>query len=584
MSSAAAAKYVIVISVDGLGGTYLAKMFDGTATGGPYAIPNFTRLKNEGTGTLAAHCDNATYDTLPNHTSIITGRPMMSVGGLDGHNWTINGDPAVGQTIHSNKGLPGPPVYVVGVFDVAHDNGLRTGMYANKSKFSLFDNTADYPGGGSYNATYGAPDITGPDNGRDKIDNLYINTALGGIVVNTFIAQQIDPATRNQYAFLHINESDSYGHSKSWGSATWYSSVVAVDTMLGRIFKLIGQDVPAMTGKTAIILTADHGNQDNPPTGADRYQVPFFVWGPGVPAGADLYTLNSSIRQKAASYPMTTYGGMQPMRNAEANNVALYLLGLEAIPGSTFNYAQNLVVTQPSVTLGLAGSPLAEAGGVATVTATLSVPYTLPVTVNLLFSGTAAVAADYTRSGTSIAIPAGSGSGSLTLTAVADAVYESPDKTIVVDIGTVVNATEDGIQQVTATITDDDPDYVPWMAGYYAPPGDPKAQPGADPDHDGMTNQQEYAFGLDPSSGSSANPIKEPLDKTTGRFTYSRRKPALTRLPYIYQYSTTLSGTWNPFIPVGITSDNGDPVEMLTVEVPAALLANPLLFVRVKAE
>ncbi len=33
-------------------------MFDGTATGGPYAIPNFTRLKNEGAGTLAAHCDN----------------------------------------------------------------------------------------------------------------------------------------------------------------------------------------------------------------------------------------------------------------------------------------------------------------------------------------------------------------------------------------------------------------------------------------------------------------------------------------------------------------------------------------------
>ena len=50
-----AAEYVIVISVDGLGGTYLSKLFDGTATGGPYAIPNFTRLKNEGAGTLAAH-------------------------------------------------------------------------------------------------------------------------------------------------------------------------------------------------------------------------------------------------------------------------------------------------------------------------------------------------------------------------------------------------------------------------------------------------------------------------------------------------------------------------------------------------
>jgi len=31
--------YVIEISVDGLGGTYLNKLFNGTAPGGPYAIP-----------------------------------------------------------------------------------------------------------------------------------------------------------------------------------------------------------------------------------------------------------------------------------------------------------------------------------------------------------------------------------------------------------------------------------------------------------------------------------------------------------------------------------------------------------------
>ena len=328
------AQYVIVISVDGLGGMYLTNLFN--PTNNLYPIPNFKRLQNEGASTLWAHIDNNNYETLPNHTSIVTARPR---DGVNGHNWSLNVDPTT--TIHLNKGS-----YVASVFDVVHDNGLRTGMYANKSKFSLFDTYGAYTGGGSYNAVNGAPDATGLDNGRDKIDNAYINTALGGIIVDTFIAQQ-KTASSNHYAFLHINEPDANGHGSGWGSATWNSSVVTVDGMLGKIFKLIEQDVPAMKGNTAIILTADHGNQDNPPTGADRYQVPFYVWGPGVPAGTNLYTMNASRRQVATNYPMTTYAGMQPIRNAEANNVALQLLGLGPIPGSSFNYAQNLKVTLP---------------------------------------------------------------------------------------------------------------------------------------------------------------------------------------------------------------------------------------------
>jgi len=332
LPASAQVSYVIVISVDGLGGTYLSNLF--ARVDNTYPIPNFRRLKDEGASTLAAHIDNNNWETLPNHTSIVTARPR---DGANGHNWTGNSDPTT--TIHLNKGS-----YVAGVFDVVHDNGLRTGMYANKSKFSLFDTYGSYTGGGSYNAVNGAIDTTGVDNGRDKIDNTYINTALGGIIVDTFIAQQ-KTANLNHYSFLHINEPDAYGHSTGWGSATWYSQVANVDLMLGKIFKLVEQDVLAMKDHTAIILTADHGNQDNPPTGADRYAVPVFVWGPGVPAGADLYTMNVGRRQPASSYPMTTYAGMQPIRNAEVNNVALQLLGLGSIPGSIFDYAQDLKIT-----------------------------------------------------------------------------------------------------------------------------------------------------------------------------------------------------------------------------------------------
>src|SRR5439155_2934939 len=78
----------------------------------------------------------------------------------------------------------------------------------------------------------------------------------------------------------------------------------------------------------------------------------------------------------------------------------------------------------PTVTLTLSGSPTAEAGGVATVTANLSAASGRTVTVNLAFSGTATLNSDYTCSGTSIVIPPGSTNASITLTAVQDSLDE----------------------------------------------------------------------------------------------------------------------------------------------------------------
>src|SRR5256712_3532221 len=98
---------------------------------------------------------------------------------------------------------------------------------------------------------------------------------------------------------------------------------------------------------------------------------------------------------------------------------------------------------------------MAEAGGVATVTATLSAPSGQTVTVNLAFSGTATPGSDYTDSGASIVIPSGSTNGTITLTAVQDTLDEV-DETVIVDISGVTNGTESGTQQVTAIISDDD--------------------------------------------------------------------------------------------------------------------------------
>ncbi len=80
--------------------------------------------------------------------------------------------------------------------------------------------------------------------------------------------------------------------------------------------------------------------------------------------------------------------------------------------------AFELQATNPSVTLSLDNANIPEAAGVATFTATLSEITGEEVTVNLDFTGTATLTDDYTRSGTSIVIPAGQLSATASVTAV----------------------------------------------------------------------------------------------------------------------------------------------------------------------
>ncbi len=109
----------------------------------------------------------------------------------------------------------------------------------------------------------------------------------------------------------------------------------------------------------------------------------------------------------------------------------------------------------PSVTLSNSPVTIAEAGGMSMVTATLSAVSSFDLTVDLEFSGTAALFIDYTRSATQIMIPAGTMSGTVTLNTVQDSLDEI-NEAILVDIASVTNGAESGDQQVTATIADDD--------------------------------------------------------------------------------------------------------------------------------
>jgi predicted AlkP superfamily pyrophosphatase or phosphodiesterase len=261
-SSSSAARCVIHISVDGLRADAVARL-------GAARLPNFYRLRTEGTFTDNARTDYDYTVTLPDHACELTSRPVL---GPDGHGLTFNYDD--GRTLAQIHGS-----YVAGAFDVTHDNGCATGMYASKSKFDLFER--------SWNADNGAPDTIGPDNGRDKID-VYVNDANTTSLVATYIADMVSGLM--QYSFIHVTDLDDVGHDFGWDSQPYFEALIHVDGLMGRVFDLVDSDA-FLTGNTWIIVVADHGGDGTSHSDATdplNYTVPFYAWGPGVPAGADL--------------------------------------------------------------------------------------------------------------------------------------------------------------------------------------------------------------------------------------------------------------------------------------------------------
>ena len=133
---------------------------------------------------------------------------------------------------------------------------------------------------------------------------------------------------------------------------------------------------------------------------------------------------------------------------------------ITAVTNATENGTQQETVTitddegTPTVTLSASQATIAENGGTSNLTATLSNTSAVDVVVTIGYTGTAANGTDYTGT-TTITIPAGNLSASITLTGTDDAITEG-NETIIADITDVTNATEDGTQQETVTVTDDD--------------------------------------------------------------------------------------------------------------------------------
>lgn len=331
--AAPAAEHVIHISVDGLNAQLMQQLVDDGKA------PNLKRMQDEGAWTINARADFTQTNTLPNHTCMITGRPVAQPEGMPNttqHGWMENSGGERGSTLHTH----GNPAlnYIASVFDVVHDAGLSTALYASKPKFAIYDV--------SYDEHHGAENI----HGRDKIDAFFTASDSPPRFSQSVNQRFLEDMARQRfnYAFIHYRDPDTAGHALSWGSAGWSYAVHNADAYLGEIFKLIDGD-EKLAGRTAIILTTDHGGVGfghSDATNVEDFRIPVMVWGAGVGRG-DLYAINRETRTDPGNEHVDYTAKGQPIRNGDTGNLALSLLGLGPISGSLINAKQDLLVAIP---------------------------------------------------------------------------------------------------------------------------------------------------------------------------------------------------------------------------------------------
>jgi hypothetical protein len=291
---------VLAISIDGLNTRALAGLEPDSA---------FGRLLREGAATLNARTEVEQTVTLPNHTGMLTGRRIEAAEGGHGVTWN---DEYAGRTV------PGPDGNgVASVFDVVHDAGGTTALFAGKDKFATFDRS--WP---------------------DAIDEFEIDADADALVDDA--VSDLTTAQR-RFTFLHLELPDVAGHASGWMSPAYLDAVAETDRLLGELLDTV--DVtPRLSKRLVVVLTADHGGSPgekdhDDASDVEDYRIPFVVWGRGI-RPVDLYELNPDYADPGTSQP--AYDGTQPVRNGDLANLVTELLGLGPVPGSELDAHQDL--------------------------------------------------------------------------------------------------------------------------------------------------------------------------------------------------------------------------------------------------
>lgn len=310
------ARLVMLISVDGLRADAVTAEL----------MPFLHERQAVGATTLQARTDPTSSLTVPNHLCMVTGRPM---DGPEGHHFTSNR--YVDTILHEERGF-----YVVSAFDVAHDRGVATALVSGKTKLGIISH--------AYDLEHGAADVVGADDGRAKIDFVRVEAAGDDDTLAAGL-EAVSTLPLPALVFLHLSEPDHTGHGEGFDPADgtpYADSVRATDERLATLAERLAA-MPGLAGTpVAWVLTSDHGGHEYGHydlTDAVDTTIPFFAWGAGAQA-ADLYAVNAVRRRDPGREAQPAEGA--PIRNCEAGNLALALLGLPAIPGSVFGAAQDL--------------------------------------------------------------------------------------------------------------------------------------------------------------------------------------------------------------------------------------------------
>ena len=316
---------VVVVDVEGLPSAAI------TGRNARYA-PALHRMMAAGASTLNARTAYESTGALPNLVSMLSGRPVAPRYGGHGVAWL---DDMPQRRKHTTT-RGGTGRYVSTLFDSVHDWGGSTSFMSADPAAALVRR--------SYGTAHGAPDRQGVSYGKAKLS---VSSVRGSDREAVRVLRDQLRLHPRSVSFVQLSNPKKVGRRSGFLRHDHLAAVRRLDRQVNAIWSAIYRN-PRLARSTLLVVTADSGGRHRKAIGQFRvnYQIPFVVYGHGVPAGADLYRLNPAYRSPGSS--RIGYSGVQPIRTSDVANLVTGVLGYPAVAGSRTRTSQdfNVFVTR----------------------------------------------------------------------------------------------------------------------------------------------------------------------------------------------------------------------------------------------